>query len=52
MEADRNVVISLERYNEMEKELRNTKYLEKLAKAYNQLQTGEGRVHDLIETED
>ena len=51
--ADRNVVVlSLDRYNAMEKELRNAKYLEKLDHAFNQLYAGEGQAHELIEAGD
>ena len=48
--ADRNVVlISLERFNEMEKELRNAKYLAKIERSFEQLYAGQGQDHDLIE---
>ncbi|MBQ9827662.1 MAG: type II toxin-antitoxin system Phd/YefM family antitoxin [Lachnospiraceae bacterium] len=48
--ADRNVVIlSLDRYNEMEKQLRNAQYLEKLDRGFEQLEAGKGVVHELIE---
>ena len=48
--ADRNVVIlSLEQYNQMEKELRNSRYLEKIDRAFDQLYAGKGQVHELIE---
>lgn len=48
--ADQNVVlISLDRYNEMEKELRNAKYLAKIERSFEQLYAGKGREHDLIE---
>lgn len=47
---DKNVVVlSLDRYNAMEKELRNAKYLEKIDRAFNQLYAGKGQVHELIE---
>ena len=50
--ADRHVVVlSLERFNTMEKELRNAKYLEKIDRAFNQLYAGKGTAHELI-TED
>lgn len=47
---DRNVVmLSLERYNAMAKELSNALYLEKLNRAFDQLNAGKGTVHELIE---
>ncbi|MQN00901.1 MAG: type II toxin-antitoxin system Phd/YefM family antitoxin [Lachnospiraceae bacterium] len=43
---DKNVVIlSLDRYNEMEKEIENAKYLERLDKSFEQLQAGKGKRH-------
>ena len=51
--SDRNVVVlSLDQYNAMEKELRNIKYLKKIDRAFDQLYSGNGKVHELIETED
>lgn len=48
--GERNVVlISLEQYNQMEKELRNAKYLAKIDRAFDQLYAGKGQVHELIE---
>lgn len=47
---DKNVVmISMERYNEMEKQIRNTLYLSKLDRAFDQLYSGNGQEHELIE---
>lgn len=47
---DRNVVIlSLDRYNEMEKMIRNAQYSNKLDRAFAQLDAGYGQVHELIE---
>ena len=47
---DRNVVVlSLDRYNEMEKALRNAEYLARIYRAFKQLYAGEGKAHDLIE---
>ena len=43
------VMISLDRYNEMEKQIRNTIYLEKIDRAFDQLYSGNGQHHDLIE---
>ena len=48
--ANRNVVLlSLERYNLMEKELRNAQYLAKLDRAFDQLYANKGQEHELIE---
>ena len=48
--ADKNVVIlSLERYNLMEKAIRNSQYLAKLDRAFDQLYAGKGHEHELIE---
>ena len=47
---DRNIVImSLDRYNDMEKEIRNAQYLAKIDRAFQQLYAGQGQDHDLIE---
>ena len=48
--ANKNVVIvSLERYNLMEKAIHNAEYLAKLDRSFEQLYAGEGQEHDLIE---
>lgn len=48
--ADQNVVIlSLDRYNEMVREIKNAQYLEKIDRGLEQLHSGRGQVHDLIE---
>ena len=48
--ANRNVVMmSLERYTEMEKAERNAIYLAKIDKAFEQLYSGKGQVHELLE---
>lgn len=48
--SDKNVVImSLDHYNYIEKELRNAKYLSKIDNAFKQLYTGKGQIHELIE---
>ena len=48
--ANKNVVIlSLERFNLMEKAIRNSQYLAKLDRAFDQLYTGKGHEHELIE---
>lgn len=47
---NRNVVVlSLERYNSMEKEIRNARYIAKIDRAFDQLNSGKGQVHELIE---
>jgi len=48
--ADRNVVIlSLDRYNDMEKQIRNAEYMNKLEQSFDQLYSGKGHVHELID---
>nr|WP_314930904.1 type II toxin-antitoxin system Phd/YefM family antitoxin [Shuttleworthia satelles] len=48
--ADRNVVVlSLEQYNAMEKEIHNAQYLAKLDRGFRQLEAGQGQIHELIE---
>ena len=48
--ANKNVVImSLERFNLMEKAIRNSQYLAKLDRAFDQLYSGKGQEHELIE---
>lgn len=48
--ANRNVVMmSLERYTEMEKAERNALYLAKIDKAFEQLYAGKGKAHELVE---
>ena len=47
---NRNVVVlSLERYNSMEKEIRNARYIAKIDRAFDQLNSWKGQVHELIE---
>lgn len=47
---DRNIVImSLDAYNAMMKEVRNAQYLARVDKAAEQLYSGGGTVHELIE---
>ncbi len=47
---DRNIVVlSLNQYNDMQKQIRNSEYLAKIDRAYKQLHEGKGQVHDLIE---
>ncbi len=48
--TNKNVVIlSLERYNMMEKAIRNAEYLAKLDRSFDQLYAGNGQEHELIE---
>ena len=48
--SDRNVVImSLDRLNQIEKELRNARYLAKIERGFAQIEAGHGVVHELIE---
>ena len=48
--ANKNVVIvSLERYDLMEKAIRNSQYLSKLDRSFDQLYAGKGQEHELIE---
>ena len=49
---EKNVVLmSLEQYNSMMKALRNAEYLSKIDRAFNQLESENGRQHELIEDE-
>ena len=43
------VLLSLERFNMMEKAIRNSQYLAKLDRAFDQLYAGKGQEHELIE---
>ena len=43
------VILSLDRFNALEKELRNMQYLARIDRAFEQLYAGEGQAHDLIE---
>lgn len=48
--ADKNVVIlSLQHYNQLLKELHNAQYQAKLDRGFEQLYTGKGTIHELIE---
>ncbi|WP_369715718.1 type II toxin-antitoxin system Phd/YefM family antitoxin [Leptotrichia alba] len=50
---ERNVVIlSLEKYNQLLKDIHNAKYLAKLDLAYEQMLAGKVKTHDLIEVDD
>ena len=46
------VIISLERFNQLEKMARNAEYLAMVDRSLAQLQAGKGQQHDLIEEED
>lgn len=46
---DSVVMISLEKFNQMEKQIRNMEYVAKLQQSYEQIQNGESVFHDLIE---
>ena len=48
--ANRNVVMmSLDHFNDIEKELNNARYLAKLDRSFDQLYVGAGTEHELIE---
>lgn len=48
--AEKNVVImSLDKLNRIEKELRNAHYLAKIERGFAQIEAGFGVVHELIE---
>lgn len=50
---EKNVVLmSLEQYNTLTKAVRNAEYLAKIDRAFAQLESGNGREHDLIEVDD
>lgn len=50
---EKNVVLmSLDKYNRIEKALRNTEYLEMIDRGIEQLQSGRGQQHELIEVDD
>lgn len=50
---EKNVVLlSLERYNQLEKAARNAEYLTMIDRGIAQLEAGNGQAHELIEVED
>ena len=50
---EKNVVLmSLEQYNDMMKALKNAEYLAKIDRAFQQLESGQGQKHELIEVDD
>lgn len=51
--SEKNVVIiSLEKYNQLEKAARNAEYLSMIDRSIAQLEAGKGQVHELIEVDD
>ncbi len=50
---EKNIVImSLEQYNSMMKSAKNAEYLAKIDRSIEQLNSGEGKAHELIEVDD
>lgn len=50
---EKNVVLmSLDRYNQLEKAARNAEYLAMIDRGIAQLEAGKGQQHELIEVED
>lgn len=50
---EKNVVLmSLEKYNQLEKAARNAEYLAMIDRGISQLEAGKGQLHELIEVED
>lgn len=50
---EKNIVImSLEQYNSITKAARNAEYLAKIDRSIEQLNNGEGTLHELIEADD
>ncbi len=51
--GEKNVVLmSLEQYNSIMKAARNAEYLSKIDRAIEQLESGQGTAHELIEVDD
>ena len=51
--SEKNVVIiSLEKYNQLEKAAKNAEYLSMIDRSIAQLEAGKGQVHELIEVDD
>jgi len=46
------VIISLEKYNQLEKAAKNAEYLAMIDRGIAQLEAGKGQAHELIEVED
>lgn len=50
---EKNVVLlSLEKYNQLEKAARNAEYLAMIDRGIAQLEAGKGQMHELIEVDD
>ena len=50
---ERNVVLlSLDKYNEFLKAMRNLEYMTKIKEGIAELEAGKGEIHDLIEVDD
>ena len=50
---DKNIAImSMETLNDLLRQARNAEYLAKIDRGYNQLMSGEGKAHELIEVDD
>lgn len=50
---EKNIVImSLDKLNQLEKELHNAQYLAKIEKGFSQIESGNGSKHNLIEVDD
>ena len=50
---EKNVVLmSLDRYNQLERAARNAEYLAMIDRGIAQLEAGKGQMHELIEAED
>ena len=45
------VIISLDEWNKLSKATKNAEYLNMLDRSFNQLRSGQGRAHELIEDE-
>ncbi|MSS64481.1 type II toxin-antitoxin system Phd/YefM family antitoxin [Velocimicrobium porci] len=46
------VILSLDKYNQLEKAARNAEYLSMIDRSIEQLSSGEGKNHELIEEDD
>ena len=49
MSDNNETILSLEQYSQMQKFIRNSEYLKKLDSAFEQLYSGKGQEHELIE---
>lgn len=50
---EKNVVLlSLEKYNQLEKAARNAEYLAMIDRGISQLEAGKGQMHELLEVDD